>query len=248
MSELVATAPRISVVVPAYNEERYVGATLESVKTAIAEYRRAHDAEVEMVVVDNNSSDRTGEVARAHGARVVFEPRNNISTARNAGARAARGEILVFLDADDHLSPNFLALVDDAMRSGQYAGGGARIVWNKRSAWVSAFNAFGNGIRWLFGVSNAVPFTSRETFEAVGGFDERYYAGEDMKFASEVRRWGRAQGKRFRVITDGYVLKSARKFDLYGGVVVVLGLLAFALGPWLVRSKRACFFWYAPRR
>ena len=241
-------APRISVIIPAYNEERYLGPTLESVARAADAHHLSHGARDEVVVVDNNSADRTSAVARAHGARVVFEGRNNIAAARNRGARAARGELLLFLDADDHLSPNFLALVDDAMRSGACVGGGARIVWSTRSPWVSAFDAAGNGIRRLLGVSNAVPFTARETFAQVGGFDERYYAGEDMKFAVALRRWGRRRGLAFRVPAEGHVLKSTRKFESHGGAVVVLGLVAFALSPWLVRSKPACFFWYEGRR
>jgi glycosyltransferase involved in cell wall biosynthesis len=236
--------PRVSVIIPAYNEERYLGDTLESVKQAIEEYHKDHQATVEVLVVNNNSSDRTEAVARAHGARVVFESRNQISVARNAGAKAARGEIFAFLDADDHMSANFLSSLDEAMRSGAYIGGAGRIRWDKQSTWVHLFNSLGNCLRLVLGVSNALPFTSRDTFEKVGGFDERYYAGEDMKFAADLKRLGKKEGKKFCIIKDGYVLKSARKFDRYGGLVVMLGFLMFLMNPWLVRSKKACFFWY----
>jgi glycosyltransferase involved in cell wall biosynthesis len=243
-----ASPPRISVIIPAYNEERYLGATLESVKAAIEEYRRRHCLTVEVLVVDNNSSDRTEAVARSHGAQVVFEARNQIAAARNAGARAAAGEILAFLDADDHMSANFLVLLDEAMRSGDYIGGGAEIRWDRRSIGVQLFNGLGNGLRRLLGVSNALPFTSRQTFVKLGGFDERYYAGEDMKFASDLKRLGKQEGRKFCIIRDGHVLKSARKFERYGGVVVMLGFLMFLVNPWLVRSKKACFFWYSAKK
>jgi glycosyltransferase involved in cell wall biosynthesis len=243
-----SSPPRISVIIPAYNEERYLGATLESVKAAIKEYRQSHQATVEVLVVDNNSSDRTAAVARSHGATVVFEARNQIAAARNAGARAAGGEVLAFLDADDHMSANFLSLLDEAMRSGDCIGGGARIMWDQQSIGVQLFNGLGNCLRQLLGVSNALPFTSRQTFAALGGFDERYYAGEDMKFATDLKRLGRKEGKQFSIIRDGYVLKSARKFDRYGGVVVMLGFLMFLINPWLVRSKKACFFWYSAEK
>jgi glycosyltransferase involved in cell wall biosynthesis len=239
--------PRISVIIPAYNEERYLGDTLDSVKEAIEEYCRDHQAGVEVIVVNNNSSDRTEDVARAHLVTLVFEEKNQISAARNAGAKAAHGEILVFLDADDHLSPNFLGLVDQAMRSGGYIGGGARILWNKQSIWIAFFNGVGNCLRQLLGVSNAVPFTSKESCEKIGGFDERYYAGEDMKFAVDLKKLGKKEAKKFCVIKDGYVLKSARKFDRYGGLVVMLGFFVFLCSPWLVRSKQACFFWYSAK-
>ncbi len=80
---------RISVVVPAFNEERLLGATLEAIRTAA----RAFDDRGgwELIVCDNNSTDRTAGIARAAGARVVFEPHNQISRARNRGAAAASG-------------------------------------------------------------------------------------------------------------------------------------------------------------
>ena len=240
--------PRISVIIPAYNEERYLGDTIESVKAAIEEYRKSYQATVEVLVVNNNSSDHTEAVARSHGARVVFEARNQIAAARNAGAKAAAGEILAFLDADDHMSANFLSLLDAAMRSGDYIGGGAQIIWDQQSVGVRLFNGLGNCLRQVLGVSNALPFTSRDTFDKLGGFDERYYAGEDMKFASALKRLGKQEGKKFCIIRDGHVLKSARKFERYGGLIVMLGFLMFLINPWLVRSKKACFFWYSAKK
>jgi glycosyltransferase involved in cell wall biosynthesis len=215
---------------------------------AIEVYRQRYARTVEVIVVNNNSSDRTAEVAQAHGAQVVFEAHNQISAARNAGAKVAQGEILAFLDADDHMSPDFLVRIEETMASGEYIGGGASIRWNKRSGWVTLFNRLGNCLRQLLGVSNALPFTFREAYEKVGGFDERYYAGEDMKFAVDLKRLGKQLGKKFHVVTDGYVLKSARKFDRYGGMVVMLGFVLFLVNPWLVHSKRACFFWYSDKK
>jgi glycosyltransferase involved in cell wall biosynthesis len=244
----VETRPRISVVLPAYNEEKFIGATLESVNQAIEEYRKSHGHAVEVIVVNNNSSDRTAEVARAHGATVVFEGKNQIAVAMNAGARVAQGEILIISFADDRPSPNFLSLIDDAMRSGQYIGGAAKILWDKQSPWVSFFNALGNVLRGLLGVSNNLLFTSRQTFDIIGGFDERFYAGEDMKFATDLKKQGKREGKKFCVLTDVYLLKSTRKFDKFGGITLGLGLIVFLLCPWLVRYKKACFFWYGGDR
>jgi glycosyltransferase involved in cell wall biosynthesis len=241
----VEPRPRISVIIPAYNEAKHIGATLDSVNQAIDQYRKSHGHSVEVIVVDNNSADQTGAIAREFGAKVVWEGRNQISAARNAGAKAARGEILAFLDADDHVSANFFSLLDEAMSSGQYIGGGARIVWDKQSIWVTLFNGLGNCLRQALGVSNALPFAFGETFDKIRGFDERYYAGEDMKFAADLKKLGKKEGKTFCVIKDGYVLKSARKFDRYGGFVVALGFFMFLCCPWLVKSKRACFFWYS---
>src|SRR5690606_31223532 len=92
-------ALKLSVVVPAYNEERLLGASLAAIREGLAAFEAA-GWEAELVVCDNNSTDRTAEIARAAGARVVFEPINQISRARNTGARAGSGDWLLFVDAD----------------------------------------------------------------------------------------------------------------------------------------------------
>jgi glycosyltransferase involved in cell wall biosynthesis len=92
---------RISVIIPAFNEERLLGESLVQVNAAMAAFaRRGWPAE--LIVCDNKSTDRTAEVARAAGASVIFEPVNQIGRARNRGAEAATGEWLIFIDADTH--------------------------------------------------------------------------------------------------------------------------------------------------
>jgi glycosyltransferase involved in cell wall biosynthesis len=240
--------PRISVIIPAYNEEDYIGATLDNVHQAIQEYDRAHRAPVEVIVVNNNSTDRTEEVAQAHGARVVFEQKNQIAAARNTGGRAARGEILAFLDADDHMSPNLLSLVESAMSSGRYIGGGAKVLWDRDPLSLKLYHAFNNTMRELLGVNTGLIYTYKETFDSMGGFDERYYAAEEFKFVLALRKLGKKVGKQFAIIRGGHVTKSGRKFDQYGGLVILMGLLAFVLNPWLVRSQKACFYWYSKNK
>ena len=90
-----------SVIIPAFNEEELLPATLVALREAMKEINRPG----QIIVVDNNSSDATAEIAKAHGALVVFEPKNQISRARNAGAAAATGSFLVFVDADPWFLP-----------------------------------------------------------------------------------------------------------------------------------------------
>ena len=90
---------KISIIVPAFNEEKLIERSLLSIRSAATTFSQV-GWEHEIIVCDNNSTDRTGELARAQGARVFFEPVNQISRARNAGAAAANGEWLVFVDAD----------------------------------------------------------------------------------------------------------------------------------------------------
>src|SRR5687768_18403295 len=106
---------KVSVIVPAYNEERLLAGSLAATRDAM----RAFDAAgwtSELIVCDNNSTDRTAEIARAAGATVVFEPHNQIGRARNAGAARATGRWLVFVDADSHPTPALLADAAAAMR------------------------------------------------------------------------------------------------------------------------------------
>ena len=101
---------RVSVVLPAFNEEKLLPAALAAVKAASSAFT-ARGWEWECVVCDNNSTDGTSAVARAAGATVVFEPVNQIGRARDAGARAATGEWLVFIDADSTPSAELFASI-----------------------------------------------------------------------------------------------------------------------------------------
>ena len=108
---------KISIVVPAFNEERLLGESLAQIKSAASAFaQRGWD--FELIVCDNNSTDRTAEIARAAGATVVFEPVNQIARARNSGAAAATGDWLIFVDADSHPSAGLFAEVAEQINSG----------------------------------------------------------------------------------------------------------------------------------
>src|SRR5580704_11392961 len=117
---------KISVIVPAFNEEKLLAGTLASIQAAGAAFRE-RGWESEIVVCDNNSTDTTASLARAGGARVVFEPVNQIGRARNTGAAAATGDWLVFVDADSHPSAGLFNDVAEQIVSGKYIAGGATV-------------------------------------------------------------------------------------------------------------------------
>ncbi len=98
--------PRFSVVIPAYNEANYIGATLASLA------RQDFPGAVEVIVVDNNCTDDTAEIARAHGARVVAEPRSGVCHARQTGTEHSLGEIIVSTDADTTFHESWLSRID----------------------------------------------------------------------------------------------------------------------------------------
>ena len=124
-------AVKISIVVPAYNEEKFLGETLAQIKTAAGVFTNL-GWQTELIVCDNHSTDRTAEIARAAGAKVVFEPVNQISRARNAGAAAATGDWLVFVDADSRPSEALMREVAGEIQSGNCLAGGATVRWDER--------------------------------------------------------------------------------------------------------------------
>ena len=107
---------KISIIVPAFNEEKLIPETLRRILTATAAFSNRGWAS-EVIVCNNNSSDRTAELARVAGVRVVFEPINQIARARNTGAAAATGDWLLFIDADSHPEPELFA---DVANTGQW--------------------------------------------------------------------------------------------------------------------------------
>jgi len=231
-----------SIVVPAYDEEAFLAGTLSQLKVAMA----AQSLNGELIVVDNNSSDRTAEIARVSGARVVFEPINQISRARNAGARSAQGRFLVFVDADTQVSPELLGQALTNLESGHCIGGGAGVtidtrlhigarvvlwVWNKLS------------MQWRL-AAGCFFYCQRSAFEGCGGFSEQVYASEEIWLSRCLGRAGRKSGLRFCVIRTTGALTSGRKLHWYGQGAQVLLLLALLLFPFLVRYRRFCGFWY----
>src|SRR5262249_33485309 len=114
-----ARAGVISFIVPAYNEEALLGPTLE----ALTDAGSALGEPFEIVVADDASTDRTVEIARAHGTRVITVHNRQIAATRNAGARAARGELLLFVDADTVVSRAVVRGAVEAMRAGAAGGG-----------------------------------------------------------------------------------------------------------------------------
>ncbi|MCX7887281.1 MAG: glycosyltransferase, partial [Verrucomicrobiae bacterium] len=173
--------PTLSVIVPAWNEEKYITRTLESLRRAIAVYERERGATAEIIVVDNNSTDRTAELARAAGATVVFEPVNNIGKARNRGARAARGRYLAFCDADNQITENLLVLIHDHLENPKIVGGGTWIEPERKNLKIRFFYFLWHIYVKLSGVGVGMMHCRKEDFQTIGGFVESIYTAEDVQ-------------------------------------------------------------------
>jgi glycosyltransferase involved in cell wall biosynthesis len=238
-------APTLSVIVPAWNEEKYIGRAIQSLQRAAAVYERERGCAAEIIVVDNNSTDRTAEVARQHGARVVFEPVNNIGKARNAGARAARGKYIAFCDADNEVTENLLVLIHDHLEDPKIAGGGTWIEPARRNLKINFFYFLWGIYVRLSGVGVGMMHCRKADFEAFGGFDETIYAAEDVQLAYDLKKLGRPRGQKFNLIKQGWIITSTRKIDQTPLWTMIAKLIGFGFGlQKKIRSKQYCEHWY----
>ncbi|MGQ0655340.1 MAG: glycosyltransferase [Betaproteobacteria bacterium] len=237
---------KLSVVIPAYNEEKLLGGTLDCIRTATASL---DEHEWELIVCDNNSTDRTAEIAREHAVKVVFEPVNQISRARNAGAAAATGDWLIFVDADSQPSRELLYEVLEAIRS-DCMGGGATMASDDPSLLmripVAIWNAISRLTRWAAG---SFIFCETRAFRALGGFSEALYAGEEIDFSVRLKRLARREARRVVILHRHPLRTSARKARLYSVREMIPFLLRTLLtGGRNLRDKKSCFAWYDGRR
>jgi glycosyltransferase involved in cell wall biosynthesis len=236
------TPPDFSIIIPAYNEADELPATLRAVRRAL----NMQSARGEVIVVDNNSTDATAEAARQCGVdQVVFEPVNQIARARNAGGREALGAHLIFVDADTRVSGELLAESLRRMTGGD-VGGGAVIRFEGE---ISAVGHFAIALwerisRLTKTAAGSFVFCRKEAFDAVGGFDQSLYAGEELRFSRRLKTWGRPQGQGFRIITDWPAKTSARKLEWYSSLRILGWMCFLMLFPFAVRWRRLCGFWY----
>lgn len=235
---------KLSIIVPAFNEERLIAGTLDHLKAGIEVFER-RGWSGELIVCDNNSTDRTAEIARAAGARVVFEPVNQISRARNAGAKAASGDWLVFVDADSSPAPALFEDVLEVIRGGKSVGGGATVTVARGplalQVWVALWNATSRLLGWAAG---SFMFCEAAAFRAVGGFSEELFAAEEIDLSRRLKRRGRCV-----ILHRHPLVTSGRKVELYSyGEHLAFMWRMLTAGRRTLRSREACSVWYDGRR
>ena len=239
----------LSIVIPAFNEARLIEQTLHSVTASLAANRKPGFIS-DVIVVDNNSTDNTDELARQAGARVVFEPINQIGRARNAGAAQATGDWLLFLDADSLLSPDLLADILKTIESGRYIGCGSTLRMDGLPWWANLTLRFWTTVsvlcRWAAG---ALVVCRRDAFQAVGGFDQELYALDEIRLSKQLKEWGRQRRLHFTILTDHPLETSSRKVSLYSGQEIAAQIFRiFFLPKRTLQDKKHLSVWYDGRR
>ena len=240
---------KISVIIPAFNEEKLLAATLRSIRAAAVSFTQLGWV-TELVVCDNNSTDRTAELAREAGAKVVFEPVNQIGRARNTGAAGAGGDWLIFVDADSHPSAELFTDVAAAIRSGGCLAGGSTVKLDGRypvaSLVTEGWNLLSRIKKWAAG---SFIFCEAAAFRETGGFSDELYVSEEVDLFVRLKSMARQRGKRITILHRHPLVTSARKLHLYSlwEHLRFLGKTVLLWGRPL-KSREECLTWYDGRR
>jgi len=215
MTHPVPGRPRVSLVIPAYNEEAYLPRLLDTVEAARGRYAAGGEA-VEVIVADNDSTDGTAEIGRRRGCRIARVEKRVIGAARNGGASVARGEILAFVDADFLIHPDTFNAIERVLASSGAVGGATGATMERMSPGIAGIYAVLMPLVWATGMDTGVVFCRKEDFEAVGGYDEDMLYAEDVRFLLKLRRLGKRRRQRLVRATTAKAIASTRKFDSHG--------------------------------
>ena len=228
----------ISIIIPAYNEEALLDRTLDAARAAA----ETLGAPYEIIVVDDGSTDRTAKIAAEHGARVVGVNVRHIAAARNAGARVAAGDLLIFVDADTLVPAEVLQRAVASVRAGAVGGGAGARQDSNDPPWGPAVFGFAAWLMRTAGwAAGCFMFVRTDVFHLAGGFDERYFASEEIHLSRAVKKHGRFVILRDKVITSG------RKGRLFTGREMLWQLMT-ALWPANLKRRDRLGIWYGGQR
>ena len=180
--------------------------------------------------------------------RVVFEPINQISRARNRGVIEANGENLIFLDADTMVSHELLKLALDSLDSQESGGGGSTLMFDSNQnqlifgIWVPRFWSWISKTFQL--AAGSFLFCKKEFFKKIGGFSEKLFAGEEILFSQQLKKECKKSGLKFLIFDEFPVLTSSRKIEWYSSLRILMFIIIPIIFPWALKFRTLCSFWY----
>lgn len=201
----------LSIIIPACNEEKYIEETLKSIKSQ--DYK-----DYEIVVVCNGCNDRTGKVANKYTKKVYYLKEGNIVKARNYGAKKAKGEILIFLDADTKFKENNILknIVNNNINLGT-----CRFMPDKGDLKFVGFAKLKNLSTTIFGGSNGNMIISKDIFNKINGYDNNKTPRENYHLVKKAKRY-----TKFKVLNH-YVITSMRRHNNLGYIKLLVFWLKF---------------------
>ncbi|MEA3266052.1 MAG: glycosyltransferase [Candidatus Fermentibacteria bacterium] len=240
----------LSLIVPAYNEQDYLPALLNSVEIARS-HHNTENTSMEVIIADNCSTDRTAEVALSYGCRVVRVEKTVIAAVRNAGAAAAKGDILMFVDADSVIHRDTFNAVERAMSEPGIIGGATGIRMERMSPGIALSYWAMVPMLWITGIDTGVVFCRKKDFIATDGYNEEVLFAEDVQFLMNLKQLGRSRDQKLVKLHSTRAITSARKFDERGDwhyfTILARGFLGFFL-PAAHFNKFARKYWYENQR
>lgn len=236
---------KVSIIIPAYNEEKYIRETLRSVETQTFDL-----SQLEVVVVDNASTDKTSAVFESFFSSnsidnlLLKEPQLGLGRAKNTGAAEAQGEIFLFLDADSKLSPQTVEKVYKAYQQ-EFLLGTIRLKADS-SDWTANF--FFDLIHFgkkLFNIMANMGFCQRGLFFEAGGFNPDLHQAEDLEFYKRAKKVLKRKGRDWCLIEEAPIFTSARRLERFPVKLgYLLTLLEWGFGGFLGLQRR----YYIPYR
>ncbi|MFD1772870.1 glycosyltransferase [Paenibacillus rhizophilus] len=231
-----------SVLIPAHNEEKYIAKCLDSIAAASENCV----GRVEVILILNRCTDKTEEIASSYNCVIVHDDRKNLSQIRNSGAAAARGEIVVTIDADSRMTANMLSEIEWLLSTGKYIGGGTTGRFERMSLGivVSALALLVPMAIKYGAISVGIFWCRKSDFDAIGGFNEDMLMSEDADFARRLKTHGKRCGKKYGTLTKAYMITSCRKFDREGDWFLVKHpklILAYLKGTDLRHADQAYY-------
>jgi glycosyltransferase involved in cell wall biosynthesis len=226
---------KLSFIIPAWNEETLLGATIQSIQQAAAKF------EHEIIVADDASDDRTVEIAKELGAKVVSCNNRQIGLTRNDGASVANGDLLIFVDADTIVSIEVVRETVEAIKNGAVAGGSFPVFDGDIPFFAKILTPT---LRVTFKIlrvaAGAYMFCTPESFEKADRFDPKFFAAEEVHLSNKLHKFGAYKTINSRVITSG------RKFCSHSSFEILMTLFLVSI-PGIRSMKKRKNLWYGPR-